>query len=238
MAAEHRNNFHNNFHNHDISDLVYQIQTLTDQKKQSDLLVSQLESENKRLRDAVRLHRIAVRPSAKGSRSGYGSRQYNDRDLCISRLEAQVMTLTDTLATYQERAASVELKRRVKEDKDTANRLLLQGPVDLTVAWRPKKNVISDRTEMFSKRAAKRRAKKQTELQMIESEQRELLLLKLNKKALQKETRKNKTKDQYYHRRTQRIAQLMVQEAEREEMLEREKEKRRLEKEEKTRVSE
>ena len=62
----------NSFHNQDLSNLIYQNQQLRLQKKQSDQLISSLENENEHLKRSIRLHRIVVRPNAKGSRTGQG----------------------------------------------------------------------------------------------------------------------------------------------------------------------
>ena len=228
----------NSFHNQDLSNLIYQNQQLRLQKKQSDQLISSLENENEHLKRSIRLHRIVVRPNAKGSRTGQGNRQYDDRDLIISRLEAQILTLTDTLSTYSDRAYSLERKRQERLQQEKQARLDVQGPVDLTVAWRPKKNVISERTEMFSKRAAKRRAKKAKENKTIENEQRDLLLEQYAKKANKTNSRTSQNKTKYNNRRAKRISELIHKEMEYAKQIEREQIRKQLAREEKRREEE
>mgnify|MGYP004195196565 CR=1 FL=1 len=144
-----------------------------------------------------------------------GLRPYDDRDLIIQRQQAQIFTLTAALGTYRDRAEDLQAKKKEKDRINKAARLKIQGPVDLTVAWRPKKNVISERTEQLSRRAAKRRADKEKENKQIESEQRELLLEKYGKSIKRKKGKKKQTKNDYKLRREKRIAELMAEEMER-----------------------
>ena len=203
------------FHNQDLSDLVLQLQTLQEQKKESDALLNSLEEQNEHLYRTLRLHRVAVRPNAVANRVSMGSRLYDDRDLIIQRQQAQIFALTAALGTYRDRAEDLQAKKKEKERLEKAARLAIQGPVDLTVAWRPKKNVISERTEQLSRRAAKRRADKEKENKQIESEQRELLLEKYEKSIKRKTGKKKETKNEYKLRREKRIAELMAEEMER-----------------------
>ena len=208
------------FHNMDINDLVYQNQTLLAQKKESNVLLTALQEENEHLKRAMRLHLIAVRPEAVGSRAGQGTRPYDQRDLIISRLEAQVLTLTDVLATYQDRADTLQHKHRQKERLARQARLHKAGPTDLTVAWRPKKNELNDRTILLAKRAARRKARMAKENKQIENEQRDLLIEKYQSNITTKKNNSKSSRVEYQKRREQRIAELMLQEMEAQKQIE------------------
>jgi hypothetical protein len=206
----------NSFHNQDLSELIYQVEELHSQKKESDLLINALQKENEHLKSQIRLHLIAVRPDSRGSRTGQGCRPYDERDLIISRLEAQVLTLTDILSTYKDRAESINERQKARKNKERLDRIKKNSPVDLTVAWRPKKNELNDRTILLAKRAARRKAKEKNENKQIESEQRDLLIQKKKKSIQNAANRMKSSKDKYRARRERRIAELMMEEMERE----------------------
>ena len=165
--------FYNN--SDDIARLLDQVAELRSTSREQKQRIALLTRENDQLRAGFRLARAVGSPSRHPSRNPAG-RRFDDRDVVISRLEAQVLSLEDALKVYRDAAADRERRRQVRRRHEAEERRELAGPVDLTVAWRPKKNVISERTEMLAARAGRRRRAQAAERKAIELEQRDIIL--------------------------------------------------------------
>lgn len=192
--------------------LVDELHRLRETSQDQTEEINSLRRENEELRGQIRLHREVTNPCARPSRKAQGSRSYDDRDLIIHRLETEVASLKDALKVYEEDASERERRRRLRRKQDAEERRELEGPVDLTVAWRPKKNVISERTELLAKRAARRRRLQEEERKTIEQEQRDKILRRYAKEAMEKKQRNVKKRNDYKKLREERI--LMLTEAE------------------------
>ena len=212
---------HNTFYDSaSISQLIARNRTLQLQQQEHVQFITSLQQENEHLKSSIRLHKIRVRPNLTASRAPLGTRSYDDQDLLIRRLESQVLVLTDTLSTYKERAENLLQKEQTKQNMDRNARLAVAGPVDLTVAWRPKKNELNERTILLAKRAARRKKRVQEENQQIENEQRDVVLEQYDSKIKLSATRKRNSKSKYKSRRDKRIADLMLAEMQEQERME------------------
>lgn len=205
--------FYNN--SADLARCVDELTALRLTSRDQARIIASLTSENQQLRSRFRLMRTVTSPSRRPSRDPAG-RRFDDRDVVISRLEAQVQSLEDALAVYADSAAARTRRRRTRKRQDAEERRELAGPVDLTVAWRPKKNEISERTELLANRAAQRRRAQAAERKVIELEQRDIIMRKHAKAAKAKRRRELRQRSDYQNIRQARILQLTRQEQRRE----------------------
>jgi hypothetical protein len=205
--------FYNN--SADLARCVDELTALRRTSRDQARIIASLTSENQQLRAQFRLTRTVASPSRRPSRDPAG-RRFDDRDVVVSRLEAQVQSLEDALAVYADAAAERTRRRRIRKRQDAEERRELAGPVDLTVAWRPKKNEISERTELLASRAAQRRRAQAAERKVIELEQRDIILGKHAKAAKTKRRRELRQRSDYQNIRQARILQLTREEQRRE----------------------
>ena len=124
--------FYNN--SDDIARLLDQVAELRSTSREQKQRIASLTRENDQLRAGFRLARAVGSPSRHPSRNPAG-RRFDDRDVVISRLEAQVLSLEDALKVYRDAAADRERRRQVRRRHEAEERRELAGPVDLTVAW-------------------------------------------------------------------------------------------------------
>ena len=205
--------FYNN--REDLAHLISQHEALRATVADQARALAACRDENARLKRTLRVSRVARLGNGSGalthgaSRTPQGTRPYDERDLIISRLEAQVRTLQDALETYAGDAADRERRRRARRRKDARQRREDEGPLDLTVAWRPKKNVISKRTEMLAARAGRRRRAQEAEHAEIERKHRDRLLKEYAEEAKRAErakARKRRTRQRNHAANVARIS--------------------------------
>ena len=208
-----RQPFYNN--SDDLARLVDELTAARRASQDQSRIITSLRSENEQLRAQCRLMRVATSPTRRPSRNPSG-RRFDDRDVVISRLEAQVLSLEEALSVYTDATAERARRRRARKRQDAEERRELAGPVDLTVAWRPKKNEISERTELLANRAAQRRRAQVAERKIIELEQRDIVLGKYAKAAKAKKYREARERSNYKKIRQARILALTPEEQRRE----------------------
>ena len=200
----------------DLARLVDEVAELRQQVSNRANAMRALERENEELRARFRVTSVVMAsPSRYPSRDPVG-RKFDDRDVVVARLEVKVRALETALAAYGDAAQDRERRRVNRKRQDANERRKLAGPVDLTVAWRPKKNEISERTNLLAKRAARRRRAREAERKVIELEQRDIILGRYAKAEKAKAKRETNKQREYQRIRQERILQLTREEQRRE----------------------